>query len=450
MYYILYDDPMPPIGSLLTIAVNDTTWSLPGQIIYIQDIGYFKVTRVSTGLITCENLGYPGNVPPLTIIPAGAYVGLSGPIGPTGATGSGGGGTGGGPTGPQGATGFTGPQGSTGSTGTQGPQGWQGGFGPTGTQGNQGPQGWQGSDGGFGLTYSGTSSEIAFFNSNTGLTSSQNFRTDGGTWFIFGTGSTGMLFRPNISSGLLAGIYPANQAPSNTNHAMIINGGTFLNATSASNLQLQNGGSTILTINPTTIVAAKLMTITDTVAGTTLDVRNSSTSAAANGLRVNMTNSGFNATQGILVLNSTTATTGTVQNYINIQKNNINATVNQEHNISYSLRDNSFSREAGKLSFAYTNVGLGAQRTRFSFFVFAGTASAVESVRIDGYNTSVGGLTASTARLHIAAGGTASGTGALKLTAGATVSVVEDGLFEYDGTNLFFTIGGVRKTFTLT
>lgn len=352
-----------------------------------------------------------------------------------------------GPQGNQGWQGFQGISGNVGNTGTQGNSGSNGNQGP---QGNQGFQGVLGETGGYGLTYSGTSSQIPYFNSNTGLTSSQNFRTDGGTWLIFGTGSSGMLFRPNTSSSTLGGIYPTGQAPSNTNHAMIINGGTFLNATSASNLQLQNGGSTILTINPTTIVAAKLMTITDTVAGTTLDITNSTTSAAANGLKVNMANSGFNATQGILVLNSTTATTGTVQNYINIQKNNINATVNQEHNISYSLRDNSTSREAGKLSFAYTDTSLGTQRTRFSFFVFAGTASAVESVRIDGYNTSVGGLTASTARLHIAAGGTASGTGALKLTAGATVSVVEDGLFEYDGTNLFFTIGGVRKTFTLT
>ena len=258
-----------------------------------------------------------------------------------------------------------------------------------------------------------------------------------------------MLFRPNTSSGLLGGLYPANQAPSNTNHALLINGTTILNATSASNLQLQNAGVAILTVNPASVVVSKLMTITDTVAGTSLDVTNSTTSAAANGLRVNMANSGFNSTQGILVLNSTTATVGSVQNYINIQKNNINATVAQEHNISFSLKDNSSSREAGKLSFAYTNVGLGTQRTRFSFFVFAGTASAVESVRIDGYNTSVGGLTASTARLHIAAGGTAAGTGALKLTAGATVSVIENGLFEYDGTDLYFSTGGLRKIVTL-
>lgn len=346
--------------------------------------------------------------------------------------------------------GYQGPQGNIGFQGLRGFQGFVGNTGATGNSGNQGFQGLLGATGGYGLTYSGTSSQIAFFNSNTGLTSSQNFRTDGSTFLIFGTGSTGLYVRPNTSSSALLGFYLTSQAPSNTNHILLANGGTFLNALSSSNLQLQNNGSTILTVNPASVVVGKLMTVTDTVAGTVLDVTNSTTSAAANGLRINMSNNGFNAQQGILVLNSTTATSDTVQNFINIQKNNINATINQEHNISYSLRDNSTSRYAGKLSFAYTNVGAGTQRTRFSFFVFAGTASMVESVRIDGYNTSVGGLTASTARLHIAAGGTSSGTGALKLTAGATVSVAEDGLFEFDGSNLFFTIGGVRKTFTLT
>ena len=198
MSYILYDDPMPPVGSFVTIAVDDSTWAVPGQIIYIQNIGYFQITRVSTGLITCVNLGYTGNVAPSTTIPAGSLVGLSGPIGPTGATGSGGGGGTGsgatGATGPQGWQGNTGPTGDQGPQGPQGWQGWQGNTGPTGDQGPQGPQGWQGwqgfqgNNGGFGLTYSGVANQIAYFNSTTGLTSSARMVFNG-TDLIIGSGS---------------------------------------------------------------------------------------------------------------------------------------------------------------------------------------------------------------------------------------------------------------------
>lgn len=55
-----------------------------------------------------------------------------------------------------------------------------------------------------------------------------------------------------------------------------------------------------------------------------------------------------------------------------------------------------------------------------------------------------------TARLHLPAGASASGNAPLKLTAGTNLSVVENGSLEFDGTNLFFTVGGVRKTVTLT
>jgi hypothetical protein len=54
-----------------------------------------------------------------------------------------------------------------------------------------------------------------------------------------------------------------------------------------------------------------------------------------------------------------------------------------------------------------------------------------------------------TARLHLPAGGTVAGTAALKLTTGNLLSVVENGVFEYNGTNLYFTIGGVRKIVSL-
>jgi hypothetical protein len=62
----------------------------------------------------------------------------------------------------------------------------------------------------------------------------------------------------------------------------------------------------------------------------------------------------------------------------------------------------------------------------------------------------VGGLaTAPTATVHIAAGSAAAGGAPLKLTAGTNLTTPENGAFEYDGTTLFFTTGGVRRTVNL-
>lgn len=66
-----------------------------------------------------------------------------------------------------------------------------------------------------------------------------------------------------------------------------------------------------------------------------------------------------------------------------------------------------------------------------------------------GFSTSIGTGTTPTARLHIAAGTAAASSAPLKLTAGTNLTTPENGAFEFDGTNLYFTVGGVRKTVTL-
>ncbi len=58
-------------------------------------------------------------------------------------------------------------------------------------------------------------------------------------------------------------------------------------------------------------------------------------------------------------------------------------------------------------------------------------------------------VTNPTARLHLPAGGTGAGSAPLKLTSGSLLSSVENGTFEYDGTNLYFTSGGTRKTISM-
>jgi len=69
------------------------------------------------------------------------------------------------------------------------------------------------------------------------------------------------------------------------------------------------------------------------------------------------------------------------------------------------------------------------------------------------FNTSgrlfIGGSTSATAVLHLAAGTATASTAPLKLTAGVNLSTPEDGAFEFDGSSLYFTVGGVRKTVTL-
>ena len=62
-----------------------------------------------------------------------------------------------------------------------------------------------------------------------------------------------------------------------------------------------------------------------------------------------------------------------------------------------------------------------------------------------GINTS----TDPTAYLHISAGTATAGTAPLKITAGTNLTTPENGAFEYDGSFLYFTIGGVRYKVTL-
>lgn len=54
-----------------------------------------------------------------------------------------------------------------------------------------------------------------------------------------------------------------------------------------------------------------------------------------------------------------------------------------------------------------------------------------------------------TAVLHLKAGTASANTAPLKFMAGTNLTTPENGAFEYDGTNLYFTIGGVRKTVSL-
>jgi hypothetical protein len=65
-------------------------------------------------------------------------------------------------------------------------------------------------------------------------------------------------------------------------------------------------------------------------------------------------------------------------------------------------------------------------------------------------NGNVGiGQNTPTAYLHLKAGTATAGTAPIKLTSGTNLTTPENGTLEYDGTNLYFTTGGVRKTIQL-
>lgn len=100
------------------------------------------------------------------------------------------------------------------------------------------------------------------------------------------------------------------------------------------------------------------------------------------------------------------------------------------------------------------NTGANAINTRIAFYAPSMQGTAVtnaiafqqDGVRdINLYAGNSGhGVAAPTARSHYAAQTAAAGSAPIKLTAGAVMAVPENGAFEFDGVNLFFTIGGVR------
>jgi hypothetical protein len=204
-------------------------------------------------------------------------------------------------------------------------------------------------------------------------------------YWKYGTGVYGLRFRDNTSSGTFAAAYSTNVTPSNSNHFWMHNGvTTHINATSAGTVIISNNGTGILTVGSASVVASKLMTVTDTVAGTVLTVTNSTTSAAANGAAIIMSTAGQNAGQGILVLDSTTATSSTIQRALTFKKNNINADTTQEIQMAYSLRDNSASREAGAIAFKYSNTGSGTQVTGWTWRNLVGGTTLTDSLKLDG------------------------------------------------------------------
>lgn len=189
---------------------------------------------------------------------------------------------------------------------------------------------------------------------------------------------------------------------------------------------------------------------TGSIAGVAFSITNSTTSAAAQGLRVTMSANGHNSGQGIIVAKSTTSGGGNTLTMLDFQQNGQNATTAQEILTTYSLRDNSTGRAAGAIAFKYSDVGSGTQKTRFVFRNLIGGTTLTDSVVMDGANTFFGGGITPTAIVHIAACTTAKAQ--MNLVAGTAPASPNDGdVWREDNTNtgLKIRVNGVTKTITL-
>lgn len=76
------------------------------------------------------------------------------------------------------------------------------------------------------------------------------------------------------------------------------------------------------------------------------------------------------------------------------------------------------------------------------------TSNTIKMTIANGGNVGIG-ITTPTAVLQLKAGTATANTAPLKLTSGTNLTTPENGAMEFDGTNLYFTVGGVRKTIQL-
>ena len=111
----------------------------------------------------------------------------------------------------------------------------------------------------------------------------------------------------------------------------------------------------------------------------------------------------------------------------------------------FSIFPNYFGTSGTKFSLGYYN-----QSVWFSGLELANVSGGFGKLLLMKSGGSVGiGTVNPTAKLQIAAGTASAGTAPIKLTSGTNLTTPENGALEYDGTNLYFTTGGVRKTIQL-
>ncbi len=78
---------MPAISGTVTVDVDNSTWMAPGQIVFVENAGYIRVSSIPDAVsIVLFNLGYTGNVAPTTNVASGQTVSPGGLKGTDGTT----------------------------------------------------------------------------------------------------------------------------------------------------------------------------------------------------------------------------------------------------------------------------------------------------------------------------------------------------------------------------
>lgn len=76
---------VPAVNSNVTIDVSNSSWMIPGEVVYIQNAGAYEVVSTPTNnTVTVKNLGYTENAAPTTVIAQLQKIGPSGPKGADG------------------------------------------------------------------------------------------------------------------------------------------------------------------------------------------------------------------------------------------------------------------------------------------------------------------------------------------------------------------------------
>lgn len=76
---------MPAVNVTDTATVDDSSWMAIGQIIFLEGGGYLEVTaKPSAVQVTLENLGFPSNSAPTTVVPVASQISPAGERGDTG------------------------------------------------------------------------------------------------------------------------------------------------------------------------------------------------------------------------------------------------------------------------------------------------------------------------------------------------------------------------------
>jgi hypothetical protein len=143
-----------------------------------------------------------------------------------------------------------------------------------------------------------------------------------------------------------------------------------------------------------------------------------------------------------------------------------NLLVNTTTDAGFRLDVNGTARFSGGVTLTDSSAGIGGSAqgvsissTYWTDFFYGGTRTHRLASNQFGLNSFIGnniaigynptGASPASAKIELGAGTATAGTAPLKLRAGTNLTTPENGAFEYDGTNLYFTVGGVRKTVVL-